>query len=51
MKAYIYHTSLNVVCLDGLSGAGDYIDGILRDMEEFIVKEDGSSELGRLKFS
>lgn len=29
-----------------LSGAGDYIDDILRDMEEMHIKEDGSTELG-----
>ncbi|OAA54148.1 hypothetical protein SPI_09082 [Niveomyces insectorum RCEF 264] len=31
-----------------LSGAGDYIDAILRDMEDSIVRADGSSELGRM---
>src|SRR5690242_1668638 len=30
-----------------LSGAGDYINGIIREMEEIDVKEDGSTELGR----
>jgi len=29
-----------------LSGAGDYIDRILRDMEDGIVRGDGSTELG-----
>lgn len=31
-----------------LSGAGDYIDKILRDMEDGIVREDGSTQLGVL---
>lgn len=31
-----------------LSGAGEYIENILRDMEEVEVKEDGSTNLGRL---
>jgi hypothetical protein len=31
-----------------LSGAGDYINKILRDMDEVDVKKDGSTELGRL---
>jgi HNH endonuclease len=31
-----------------LSTAGEYIDKILRDLEETDVKEDGSTELGRL---
>ncbi|ODH35408.1 hypothetical protein ACO22_02932 [Paracoccidioides brasiliensis] len=31
-----------------LSGAGEYIENILRDMEEVEVKEDGSTSLGRL---
>lgn len=31
-----------------LSGAGDYIDKILRDMEDGVVREDGSTELGVL---
>ncbi|CAK7199082.1 hypothetical protein SEUCBS139899_001751 [Sporothrix eucalyptigena] len=31
-----------------LSGAGEYIDWILKDMEERIVRADGSSALGRL---
>ncbi|KIH91079.1 hypothetical protein SPBR_02107 [Sporothrix brasiliensis 5110] len=31
-----------------LSGAGEYIDWILRDMEEHAVRADGSSALGRL---
>jgi hypothetical protein len=31
-----------------LSGAGDYINKILRDMDEVDIKEDGSTELGRL---
>jgi hypothetical protein len=31
-----------------LSGAGDYINGILRDMEELTIKEDGSSQLALL---
>ncbi|CAK7214889.1 hypothetical protein SCUCBS95973_002290 [Sporothrix curviconia] len=31
-----------------LSGAGTYIDWILRDMEEYTVRADGSSALGRL---
>jgi hypothetical protein len=29
-----------------LSGAGDYIDRILRDMDEVSIREDGSTELG-----
>jgi hypothetical protein len=29
-----------------LSGAGDYIDRILRDMDEVGIKENGSTELG-----
>ncbi|OAA54549.1 hypothetical protein SPI_08795 [Niveomyces insectorum RCEF 264] len=36
--AYILH----------LSGAGDYIDAILRDLEYGTVRADGSSELGRM---
>lgn len=31
-----------------LSGAGRYIDNILRDMEEQTVRVDGSTQLGRL---
>ena len=31
-----------------LSGAGEYIDEILRDMSEPMVKSDGTTELGRL---
>jgi len=31
-----------------LSGAGDYIDKILRDMEDGVVRGDGSTELGVL---
>jgi hypothetical protein len=31
-----------------LSGAGNYIDRILRDMDEVNIKEDGSSELGSM---
>jgi len=31
-----------------LSGAGDYIFGILQDMEEVGVKADGSTNLGHL---
>ncbi|OAA63380.1 hypothetical protein SPI_03543 [Niveomyces insectorum RCEF 264] len=31
-----------------LSGAGDYIDAVLRDMEDSVVRADGSSELGRM---
>lgn len=31
-----------------LSGAGEYIDKILGDMEEIGILEDGSSELGRM---
>lgn len=31
-----------------LSAAGDYIDKILRDIEEYGVREDGSTELDRL---
>ncbi len=31
-----------------LSGAGEYIDQILRDMENKAVRADGSTELGRL---
>jgi hypothetical protein len=31
-----------------LSGAGDHIDEILRDIDEINIKEDGSSNLGRL---
>ncbi|CAK7220753.1 hypothetical protein SCUCBS95973_004269 [Sporothrix curviconia] len=31
-----------------LSGAGDYIDRVLRDMETNLVRADGSSELGLL---
>lgn len=30
-----------------LSGAGNYIDRIIREMEEVLVREDGSTELGR----
>lgn len=31
-----------------LSGAGEYIDRILRDLEEVEIKEDGSTALGQL---
>ncbi|OAA56722.1 hypothetical protein SPI_07729 [Niveomyces insectorum RCEF 264] len=31
-----------------LSGAGLYIDKLLRDMEDSVVRSDGSSELGRI---
>ncbi|KAL8364626.1 hypothetical protein RB595_003762 [Gaeumannomyces hyphopodioides] len=31
-----------------LSGAGDYIDRVLRDAEKYGVRSDGSTELGRL---
>jgi len=31
-----------------LSGAGEYIDRILRNMEEGVVREDGSTQLGAL---
>ncbi|KMP05743.1 hypothetical protein CIRG_05424 [Coccidioides immitis RMSCC 2394] len=31
-----------------LSGAGEYIDRIMRDMEEVHVRSDGSTELGRI---
>ncbi|OAA55355.1 hypothetical protein SPI_08450 [Niveomyces insectorum RCEF 264] len=31
-----------------LSGAGDYIDAVLRDLEYGIVRADGSSELGQM---
>jgi len=31
-----------------LSGAGSYIDDILRDLDELDVKSDGSTKLGRL---
>jgi len=31
-----------------LSGAGDHINKIIRDMNEVTIKEDGSSNLGRL---
>ncbi|KAK0651265.1 hypothetical protein B0T16DRAFT_453752 [Cercophora newfieldiana] len=31
-----------------LSGAGEYIDGILRDGEDGMVREDGSTQLGAL---
>lgn len=31
-----------------LSGAGEYIDDILKDIEEPMVKSDGTTELGRL---
>lgn len=31
-----------------LSGAGAYIDWILRDMEEYAVRADGTSALGRM---
>ncbi|KAK3944790.1 hypothetical protein QBC46DRAFT_304165 [Diplogelasinospora grovesii] len=31
-----------------LSAAGDYIETILKDMEEKMVREDGSTQLGRL---
>jgi hypothetical protein len=30
-----------------LSGAGDYVDRILRDMDEVGIKENGSTELGQ----
>jgi len=31
-----------------LSGAGDYIDRVIRDMEDVGIREDESTELGRL---
>lgn len=31
-----------------LSGAGNYINKIIRDMEETNIREDGSTELGRM---
>lgn len=31
-----------------LSGAGEYIESILRDMEEVVVRADGSTNLGHL---
>lgn len=31
-----------------LSGAGEYIDKILRDMEELTVRSDGTTELGSI---
>lgn len=31
-----------------LSGAGDYIDKVLKDVEEKAIQVDGSTELGRL---
>ncbi|CAK7212583.1 hypothetical protein SCUCBS95973_001513 [Sporothrix curviconia] len=31
-----------------LSGAGEYIERLLRDMEENLVRSDGTSELGRM---
>jgi hypothetical protein len=31
-----------------LSAAGEYIDKTIQDMDESDVKEDGSTELGRL---
>ena len=31
-----------------LSGAGAYIDRILRDMEDSVVRSDGTSDLGRM---
>jgi hypothetical protein len=31
-----------------LSGAGDYIESVLRDMEDLDVREDGSTHLGHL---
>jgi hypothetical protein len=31
-----------------LSGAGEYIERVLRDMEELDVREDGSTHLGYL---
>jgi hypothetical protein len=31
-----------------MSGAGTYIDKVLRDMEELGVKDDGTTELGSL---
>ncbi|OAA57394.1 hypothetical protein SPI_07053 [Niveomyces insectorum RCEF 264] len=31
-----------------LSGAGNYIDTVLRDMDDCVVRSDGSSDLGRI---
>jgi hypothetical protein len=31
-----------------LSGAGEYIDKVLRDMEEIGVRSDGTTELGSI---
>ncbi|KAL8370989.1 hypothetical protein RB595_001033 [Gaeumannomyces hyphopodioides] len=46
------HRLLAIHCAIGhilyLSGAGDYIDQFLRDAEEYGVRSDGSTELGRL---
>lgn len=37
-----------IACILHLSGAGEYIDNILREMEETGIQEDGSTELGRI---
>ncbi len=37
-----------IACILELSAAGEYIDKILRDMEEKVVQTDGSTELGHL---
>lgn len=35
-----------IACILHLSGAGDYIDHVIRDMEEVSMEEDGSAALG-----
>ena len=37
-----------IALIMNLSGAGEYIERVLRDMEELDVREDGSTHLGYL---
>ena len=40
----IHHASARIL---HMSGAGDYVDHLIREMEDVGVREDGSTELGR----
>ncbi|KAI9733994.1 MAG: hypothetical protein M1834_002651 [Cirrosporium novae-zelandiae] len=42
----VFHSAC--VTILQMSGAGEYIDKILEDLDETIVKADGSSDLGRI---
>ncbi|OJD26072.1 hypothetical protein ACJ73_02554 [Blastomyces percursus] len=45
-KLLALHRAISIII--ALSAAGEYIDQILRDMEEVWVRSDGSAEIGRL---